>query len=1038
MKKLMQTYIFNLIAAVALLSGMVSCTDDTDMPQAIDDGTTSITLRIPNPESAAEFARSRAATGDPDPSQNAEEGEGAIKSLWLLAYPTDGTGSVVRKLQSSGQVTNEYSDYKITMKPGDYRLYVVANLDNYITAPISTTTDEEELQSLVLNFSPKKLPNLSDGLPMACLPSEIDEAGDDGTVAIAPGHNVTVHADMTFLCAKVRYTIMFDNSEDGFSRPAFGDNTVTVSDGSFSGVIASTSLITPTTTTTEGAFEIDPAPLAAGETTPNTRSWQGTVYLPENLLTGKDRTLLHLNATLDINDTPLSYTVPLPSPDADKETAEAKTALKRGHFYDLTGRITTLGDKLDLTAEVKDWTLLTLTYDLHGPYFLHVEKTAVEIYAGIETLIPYDTDAGQLTFTSEMYPDPVKDPGVTLPGGPLPLLVCETVERDGKQYISVNVNPAIPAENRQLENRYFDIHAANLTKRINATIVSLKPFFNVSPTEIEVNIREYIASGEYEAEIPISFSTNLSKVTITGYDSFCGSMTLDGDKTYTGAKEGKNILKITGLNGGTDWTETKTFTLTYTAEGYPNPIQVTITVKPNILNYLIHFRAPADWDFPHIYVYQCLQLPSNRPDQYKGKTVGYYDLYNGEKHYLSALEYSFTGKIVFKGWNYSSPSDPNYYNQTGGSYEEGFYIFDKNQEEWNFLNDNNKKHYNTIDFCSTYRDSISNTEGKYPTIRTVCGYCGAEHINKKENNVYNNGYNAMWPGIQMRKDGNGWWTFELSGAATPGKALIMFHDGHFEGGGRYPESLKPGIPLFDYPNREGWLDYAASGDKAQFTNTKPSQLRIYWPDNNSNQAPYIHVWTDDWTTVFNDNKGYIDKESGYYYFDFSMKSSWSENTKIHAMLYHNDSKQTEYTISQFTDIGNNTRAITIKSDTSFDNSGKPGNSTPFEAKTYRIYWKDQIFDHCHVWWISPAGEKLNPAAPTWGSDAQKYTGEEMRNGTNYRYFQFKSTKDWQPDKISFVIYQGSNSNNKTGDQKDKAFNINSSSDRAYDYYYEYN
>lgn len=1014
MKKLMQTYIFNLIAAVALLSGMVSCTDDTDMPEAIDDGTTSITLRIPNPESAAEFARSRAATGDPDPSQNAEEGEGAIKSLWLLAYPTDGTESVVRKLLSSGQVTNEYSDYKITIKPGDYRLYVVANLDSYIANPISATTDEEELKSLVLNFSPDKLPNLTDGLPMACLPSEIDKAGDDGTVAIAPGHNVTVHADMTFLCAKVRYTIMFDNSEDGFSRPAFGDNTVTISDGSFSGVIASTSL-TPATTTTEGAFEIDPAPLVAGETTGNTRSWQGTVYLPENLLSGKDRTLLHLNATLDINDTLLSYTIPLPSPGADKQSAEAKT-LQRGHFYDLIGKITTLGDKLDLTAEVKDWTLLTLTYDLHGPYFLHVEKTAVEIYAGIETLIPYDTDAGQLDFEYEPY---TGSDGVTRP-----LLVCETVERDGKQYISVNVNPEIPAENKELKS-WFIIKAANLEKRIEATIVSLKPFFNVSPTEIEVNIREYIASGEYEAEIPISFSTNLNKVTITGDDAFCNSMTLEGDKTYTSVKEGQNILKITGLNGGTDWTETKTYTLTYTAEGYPDPIPVTITVKPNILNYLIHFRAPADWTHPHIYVYQCLQLPSNRPDQYKGKTVGYY-----EGDYFAALEYSFTGKIAFKGWN-----DPNNNPDAEGKTEgnKGFFMFSNNSDSWNPNNAQFTNHYyDDYDFCKAHRDTVSRYG--YAGVKTECQLCL-------------NGPNKTWPGILMHNDENGWWTFELTGVATPGKALIMFSNGHSgDNTKRYPGLEKndknedislPGIPLFDYPNREGWLDYAASGDKAQFTNTKPSQLRIYWPDNNSNQAPYIHVWTDDWTTVFNDNKGYVDKESGYYYFDFSMKSSWSENTKIHAMLYHN-SNQTEYTISRFTDIGNNTRAITIKSDTSFDNSGKPGNSTPFEAKTYRIYWKDQIFDHCHVWWISPAGEKLNPAAPTWGSDAQKYTGEEMRNGTNYRYFQFKSTKDWQPDKISFVIYQGSNSNNKTEDQNDKAFNINSSSDRAYDYYYEYN
>lgn len=1007
MKKLMQTYIFNLIAAVALLSGMASCTDDTDMPRAIDDGTTSITLRIPNPESAAEFARSRAATGDPDPSQNAEEGEGAIKSLWLLAYPTDGTESVVRKLLSSGQVTNEYSDYKITIKPGDYRLYVVANLDSYIDDPISATTDEEELKSLVLNFSPERLPNLSDGLPMACLPSEIDEAGDDGTVAIAPGHNVTVHADMTFLCAKVRYTIMFDNSADGFSRPAFGDNTVTISDGSFSGVIASTSLITPATTTTERAFEIDPAPLAAGEATIYTRSWQGTVYLPENLLTGKDRTLLHLNATLDTNDTPLSYTIPLPSPDADKQSAEAKT-LKRGHYYDLTGRITTLGDKLDLTAEVKDWTLLTLTYDLHGPYFLHVEKTAVEIYAGIETLIPYDTDAGQLDFEYEFY--------TGSDGVERELLECKTVERDGKQYISVNVNPKIPAEDKELKS-WFIIKAANLKKRIEATIVSLKPFFNVSPTEIEVNIREYIASGEYEAEIPISFSTNLNKVTITGDDSFCGSMTLEGDKTYTGAKEGKNILKITGLNGGTDWTETKTFTLTYTAEGYPDPIPVTITVKPNILNYLIHFRAPADWTHPHIYVYQCLQLPSNRTDGNSGKIVGYYN--EDKSDAFAALEYSFTGKIAFRGWNYSQ-NNPNAAGSSSGNDKKGFFIFD-NWQSWDPSRAGFETHYyNDYDFCKAHRDTISSYASG---VKTECQACEDEP-------------KRTWPGILMHNDNNGWWTFELTGVATPGKALIMFSNGH--GGDhnkRYPglnEDKKslPGIPLFDYPNREGWLDYAASGDKAQFTNTKPGDLprrtyRLYWPKELYNG---VNIW---YSATGNSIINTIDpttfkttQDGSYMYYEW-VRDFEANEEKIKISSQGKKNAQDSYLDLLNHQLGDFTEAPDepgVYCYTRIQQNGYSGKPEP--TPKYRIWWHKDSRNACHIDRIYIGGDT-----------SELNHGEETYQGRTCYYYDVETAID----PINIWLYEqgnpGSWKNEYVWDKNDKS---NSSKftkvdGKAYDY-----
>lgn len=928
MKKLMQTYIFNLIAAVALLSGMASCTDDTDMPQAIDDGTTSITLRIPNPESAAEFARSRAATGDPDPSQNAEEGEGAIKSLWLLAYPTDGTESVVRKLLSSGQVTNEYSDYKITIKPGDYRLYVVANLDSYITDHISATTDEEELKSLVLNFSPKKLPNLTDGLPMACLPSEIDEAGNDGTVAIAPGDNKTVHADMTFLCAKVRYTIKFDNSDGGFSRPAFGDNTVTFHDGSLSGVIASTSL-TAATTTTEEAFKIDPAPLAPVETTPNTRSWQGTVYLPENLLSGKDRTLLHLNATLDINNTPLSYTIPLPSPDADKETAEAKT-LQRGHFYDLVGKVTSLGDKLDLTAEVKDWTLLTLTYDLHGPYFLHVEKTAVEIYAGIETLIPYDTDAGQLTFTSEKYPDSVKDPGVTIPDGPLDLLVCTTVERDGKQYISVNVNPAIPAENRQLENRYFDIHAANLTKRINATIVSLKPFLNVTPQLLNIDVREIISSGIYTGTVDITSSTNQRKISISESGAGWDDEAREVLKFFNGADpisfKDEQILELSGsekvvkmeyknLNSGISfWNKVHNLELKVTAlDNDGNPVKdesgndlyriVTINVTPFVQDYKIHLRVSDSWGDPHIYVYQCLELPSNLTGtnaQWAGMTVG------ANTTSLSALEYSFTGKVAFRGWYSDSNNDPT---KPGSRNDKnGFFYFDETGENaigsitWNPRNDINNIHYYTnIDFCKNYRNSSL----------CPCTDCKGS------------GYNLTWPGIAMYQDPEnpGWWTFILTGIAEPGRALIMFSNGHgneAENSNRFPGDGEVGIPLFDYPNREGWLDYA--GGSRQFTNTKPGNstpfeaktYRIYWykdPATHQNYRDAIHYQINDIDYYSQSNKSEQYNGNERFYYDVTIQ----EGQTLKAQAYNWTSSGNYYPTTLSEINSNNSTVETGKS-----------------------------------------------------------------------------------------------------------------------------
>lgn len=986
MKKQKPAYLLNLVAALAVMIAAPSCSDDTDIPAASANGDTVITLHVPNP-SAAESSRSRTAGDDPAPSDDITTAEGAIKSLWLLAYDTKGSNHVVKQLQSGGEVSSDYTDYSIQFTPGSYRFYVVANLDSYIDKSVSAATAEDELKAMIFRFSPEKLPNLADGLPMACLPDEIDEADADGIVTIAPGEKKQVHADMTFLCAKVRYTILFNNTNGGFSYDTFGEHSISFTGGSATGVIASTTLLRAESSSTEGSFDLDKVPLKSVDyvTETVTGAWQGTVYLPENLSTEKKSlTTLLLNATLDDSEAALRYTITLPSPEKVTST-EKPESLQRGHFYDLTGHVTSLGDRLDLTAEVKDWTLLQLVYDIHGPYFLHVEKTKVEVQSGVETLIKYDTDAGELQFESEK-PDG-KD-----------LFVFSTVTgEDGEKYISVSVNPEIPASYREVES-YFYIKAANLRKRIEVN-ASLNPFLNVTPTEIEINVREYISSGEYSAEIPISFTTNLDKVEISGFGAWDSSIALDGKMTTT-EKTGTNNLLLKGMNGGDFWKSEHTLTLTYTATTGGTKIEetVTITVKPNVLNYLIHFRAPADWSHPHIYVYQCLQLPANRNDSYKSKTVGYktWNDKDNKYDYVAALEYCFTGKIAFKGWS-SDPNSDNYYNQLG-SFENGFFIFNKEQELWNCTKDNSGIHYNSeYDFCKTYRDSISNGT-KYTSSWVTCANCGRSDINTMINDKdYTGGYNQLWPGIQMRNDGNGWWTFELSGAATPGKALIMFTDHHNTSTNRYPGHLQVGIPLFDYPNREGWFDYA--NFNTQFSNNKGSsnpikKIRIYWPNSNFGNNQFIHVWDESgWTTDWNTNTGNLDSNTGYYYYETDLRSGWSPSTTINYQLYKNGTNKS-VKLSGFSRIEDgSTLAVTLDESGNVDNSGKPKEYGPEPAlanDTYRIYW-EKSRGWSYIWTWDCYNVNLQESA---SGGFQGYTSNGIYKGTNgvlYNYFDFTAT-----------------------------------------------
>lgn len=1039
MKKLLSTYLLNIIAAMALMMTAAACVDDTDLPEVAAPGT-SVTIRIPNPAAADAFARSRAEAADSPANAGTNVGasgsspaaaasraeekdldtkakEGDIHSLWLLAYNTDNSDyNVIRQLQSSGQLTHEYSEYRIEFKPGKYRIYVVANLDEYITGEISASTEESYLEKLILNFSPEKLPNTTDGLPMACLPAQVDGADPDlGIITVEAGTTKTIQTDLTFLCAKVRYTILFDNSEGGFSREAFGSSAVTFNTASLTGVRKKTPL-TDAVNALDGAFEVDLNDLkvindskdlndlADPGFTPSAtgaqRAWQGTLYLPENLLTGA-RTILHLGATLDGNGANLSYTVKLPK--NDNETASPKNTLTRGHFYDLVGRVTTIGDQIDITASVADWTLQALTYDLHGPYFLHVDKTKIEdLVAGLEETFTYETDAPDIKFVSCDYDGKklfIVDKGVD--------------EETGKNYISVKVNPQIAASGAVLEGNeyYFDIIAANLRKRILVTPVKLTPFLNVSPTEIEINIAEYIASGDYDAEIPIEFTTNLTAVTITGYDGWDTSkIELEGEKSHT-ESQGTNTLKIKGFNDG-KWPsdQTFTFTLTYTATNGTNTETETvkITVKPNILDYVIHLRVPDSWTAPHIYVYQCLQFPANLTGAAavrRSKPVG-------ENHDVAALEYAFTSKIAFRGWNgYGGESVNNPY--ASATYDKGFYVLAEDGNG-NYSPSNDKRYFQDMDFSATHRkDGI-----------TACTTC-------KE------GTNNLWPGICMIKESNGWWKYTLTGIATPGRALIMFTNGHGTETNvlRYPDHLQVGIPLFDYPSREGWFDIA--GGATQFSpsivTTAPQDrtYRIYWPKSLNHQYIYWGNQTRNYNYwEYNDAHRYTGEENGYYYCDLKIKPDLGEfrvvfRTGSSNGRYQPEGSDSKIPVRQFTTNGNGIYCYTWVS----DQGGVSG--TPSNIPVYRLYWPySSSFNGVNFWRDGKAWG--NNTYSNYNSGTQQATQNGIYHRSTeypgYAYLEFSEMSNaefhcqWIPNHVNQT--DGIYLSNFTGNGNIKSYTLN--------------
>lgn len=200
-------------AALAIMAGwlLAACTDSyVDSLPAPQPGTLTICLGAPAQGSRADAADS------PDDLSPATEDERTITDLRYFAFPSDpdAPGAVTLKgtllPPSADEMADErYKEYVVRdVEPGTYRVYVVANMPQ-----CATVGSEEELKALRLNYSPAELP-APGRLPMIYEPmgETVVEAG--GTV---------VTANLQFTCVKVRYNLIFDKENNTATAEAFGN-----------------------------------------------------------------------------------------------------------------------------------------------------------------------------------------------------------------------------------------------------------------------------------------------------------------------------------------------------------------------------------------------------------------------------------------------------------------------------------------------------------------------------------------------------------------------------------------------------------------------------------------------------------------------------------------------------------------------------------------------------------------------------------------------------------------------------------------------
>lgn len=895
-----RTYLFLL----TLLLGLAACTDDlarTDTPQP-GPGEGLISLSLPGiVYDNADPTATRTQTDDDE--ADATQEERRITSLWFMAYPTtDGGGETLVQLlrPSNNELTHDYQTFPIRIKAGTYKIYVVANMPE-----IGPQTTEEELRQIVLDYRNGEslvLPSTTgNGLPM------VYESTD--TVTITAAQSQKIQADLVFTCVKVRCTLWFDNTDGGHSHNVFGKNYLLMQDITGRNIATQAPLLPtgkaidglPLLDTDEGALN---GRYADGEYNKDVHetlsftsddpqangqwAYRTTFYLPEHYVKqNSDQSYLDITAALHdatgAEKANVAYTLPLgDEPTTDNDLRQ----LPRGKYYDIVGKIINLGGVIESNVAIMDWTLQEVNTELESQYHLWVEKTEIgtedkPLKAGDSISIALRTDAPTLT---------TEQTKVTIGGkeiDPYILTLNKDSETGAYTSVSIEVNPELaPGSNVPDDAKKFYIVMHNhdgdaiLKKEIKITELSLEPYLIVTPEQYIIRISDIGNLPEHT--VIFSYETNLTEVNVK-----CGDETITTDGiswsenpnvtiTDSGLKDGKGTVSVT-LNKPyepANYTRTQTVTLDYTATGAGFTIDdptTTVTIIPNAQTYRLHFRPVDDsWTNPHIYVYEPLYDPDGtevlitggRGLIYNDQIKAFWgtpntDVNNPKNDLLgeNALQYSFTGKRTFLGWQGEGGTieTPQTYHYNGNEhYWDGDYYFSLKYLQFDNWN-------NGAGAKSAYNWDIDYVAQEFRNECSKCNMSEPKGHNSVDTENPSDGYNYKWPGVAMKKDlqNPGWFYFDLPALAEPGKALIMFAEGHDGPKGtveeckpwRYPAHMVPGVPLYDYEDKDGWFLYDYyKGDDNGFVDDKPNiadkDMVIYRIYVNNSSAKGLHVWIE--------------------------------------------------------------------------------------------------------------------------------------------------------------------------------------------------
>lgn len=855
-------FILSLVSWFILLV-TVSCSDELGGERAPISSESNLHVLVPTVLSTR---GTRADDASGLPTYNATVDECQINDLTLYAFPTGNEGKLLIETLpaplATMMVEQHVANYQLNIEPGTYHIYVVANMNKVLSGkPIKT---ENDLKNIVLGYGVGTEPGMpvSTNIPMIYEPKDVNGTIIDTKIEKSGKKYTEVAANLKFTCVKVKLNLIMDpTASDNLHDKSYSITDIVAKQLSPSTTLSWNGNFTQSDVSSEYATGMDNPIYSSSSTgeastgryyqkgeyeinednkdvanedvvkiadaykdkgTPkptNDKQWlfQGTYYLPERYISkAEEQSVLKINGIVN-NSNKNQYTIKL----GHKQNAsDALPTFPRGTYYEITGKLKSYGDMdLDCDVKVSDWQPVEINADFYHTT-LWVNKAEANVTSTKGDTISYNSSELDVTFGCiDTKTVGEKDEKV----------IIET-KKDGNNII-FGINPNIPidkfpknsAGKREGTARVY-LMANNIKKYIEVHY-DVTPYFKVSPKNVVI----YWGKDPDDKQVlekHFVVETNLGG--LKAYQNINGTLTekASGSTAQVGGApsrleisydntpnaDGKYLMKVTETQNPVT-TTVYNFTLSPLNQISGDEValqEVTVTVKPEFGPYRIYMRAIND-------VYS----------------------WSGDKDTQSNLVVVMKGQLP----EYTIP--------------EGDYNGDKNfnwDDGWFWKKDNwagdekthSDKHYL---YAYTQIGENTNSSPNMPTWVFTEKFPG----DKLTGDINN----AGWYYKDIEKNKKSSLTFNNAQGEKeikPGQTLVIFGNGNNAFGGgrtphRFPHHMDPGIPLFNYEDREGWYLY------------DPTCI------------PYYRVYDDKPTIINVDYVIYTKDNITRWYIDFGKKDS---------------------------------------------------------------------------------------------------------------------------------------------------------------------